>query len=228
VETAINPPDFYHSPRTSLVCIENTTNKGGGACWDFAELRKIREVCDQHGLKYHLDGARIWNALAAREETPEEYGELFDTISVCLSKGLGCPVGSLLVGSKADMEHALRIRKILGGGMRQAGYLAAAGLHALEHHRNRLSEDHRRAAEIGKLLSTKPYVTYVAPVETNIVIFELDPSITTDTEMVKALNAKGIRLIGMGQGKLRLVTHMDYTEDMHQYTLAVIDGLGLG
>lgn len=227
VEEGINPPDFYHSPRTSLVCIENTTNKGGGACWDFEELRRIKEVCDRHGLRYHLDGARIWNALAARDETPEDYGALFDTISVCLSKGLGCPVGSLLLGSREDMDKALRVRKVLGGGMRQAGYLAAAGLFALEHHRDRLREDHRRAAEIGSMLASRDYVSYVAPVETNIVIFELHRDRASDTAMVAALNEKGIRLIGMGQGKLRLVTHLDYTEAMHQYTLSVIEGLRL-
>ena len=228
VEEAINPPDFYHSPRTSLVCIENTTNKGGGACWDFGELRAIREVCDRHGLKYHLDGARIWNALIAKKEKAADYGSLFDTISVCLSKGLGCPVGSLLTGSREDMENALRIRKILGGGMRQSGYLAAAGLYALKHQWERLEEDHIRAREIGSLLASKEYVSYVAPVETNIVIFELDTALTSANAMVSALSAKGIRLIGMGKGKLRLVTHRAYTADMHAYTLSVIDQLRLG
>ena len=223
VEQAINPPDFYHSPKTALVCIENTTNKGGGACWDFKELQEIKNVCDRHQLKYHLDGARIWNALASKPEEPQAYGTLFDTISVCLSKGLGCPVGSLLLGSGAFMEKALRIRKVLGGGMRQAGYLAAAGLYALEHNRERLSEDHRRAKEIGEMLQNRDFVTYVAPVETNIVIFEVDTTRTSDTQVVQALNEKGIRLIGMGEGKLRLVTHLDYTEQMHQY---VLDALG--
>ena len=113
VEASINPPDFYHSPLTSLVCIENTTNKGGGACWNFEELKKIKKVCDKNNLKYHLDGARLWNALVAKGETPKQYGELFDSISVCLSKGLGCPVGSVLVGSKQLIHDAIRIRKIL-------------------------------------------------------------------------------------------------------------------
>jgi cysteine sulfinate desulfinase/cysteine desulfurase-like protein len=148
VEAAINPPDFYHSPLTTLVCIENTTNKGGGACWDFEELRKIKEVCVSHGLAYHLDGARIWNALVAKNESPEQYGKLFDTISICFSKGLGCPVGSVLVGSKVMMDKALRVRKILGGGMRQAGYLAAAAVYALDHNIQRLAEDHQKAIEI--------------------------------------------------------------------------------
>ncbi len=225
VEKAINPPDFYHSPKTALVCIENTTNKGGGACWDFKELQEIKKVCDRHELKYHLDGARIWNALASKPEGPEAYGALFDTISVCLSKGLGCPVGSLLIGSGASLEKALRIRKVLGGGMRQAGYLAAAGLYALEHNRGRLAEDHRRAKELGEELQNRDFVTYVAPVETNIVIFEVDTSLTSDTHVVEALNKKGIRLIGMGEGKLRLVTHLDYTEQMHQYVLDTLKHL---
>lgn len=227
VAAAINPPDFYHSPRTSLVCVENTTNKGGGACWDFEELKRIRQVCDAHGLKYHIDGARLWNALVARKESPKQYGALFDTLSVCLSKGLGCPVGSLLVGSKADMEEALRIRKVLGGGMRQAGYLAAAGLYALEHHIDRLAEDHRKAAELGKALSEKPFVRYVAPVETNIVIFELDTPKVSEADFMQAFESKQIRLIGMGQGKLRLVTHMDYTGEMHTYVLETIKELTL-
>jgi len=225
VEQAINPPDFYHSPKTALVCIENTTNKGGGACWDFQELREIKKVCDRHQLRYHLDGARIWNALASTPEGPEAYGALFDTISVCLSKGLGCPVGSLLIGSEQSMEKALRIRKVLGGGMRQAGYLAAAGLYALEHHRGRLTEDHRRAKEIGGVLQNSDFVTFVAPVETNIVIFEVDTETTSYAHVVRALNKKGIRLIGMGEGKLRLVTHLDYTEQMHQYVLATLKNL---
>lgn len=121
VEAAINPPDFYHSPLTSLVTLENTTNKGGGACWDFNEIKNIRTVCDTNGLGLHLDGARLWNALIAKSETALQYGSVFDTISVCFSKGLGAPVGSMLVGDEALMNNALRIRKMLGGGMRQIG-----------------------------------------------------------------------------------------------------------
>src|SRR5690606_637797 len=140
-EAAINPPDFYHSPRTSLVCIENTTNKGGGACWAFPELQKIGEGCREHGLGYHLDGARLWNALVKKGEDPKGYGVLFDTISVCFSKGLGCPVGSVLLGSAELIQKALRVRKVLGGGMRQSGYLAAAALYAMDHHIERLAQD---------------------------------------------------------------------------------------
>ena len=145
VTAAINPPDFYHSPLTTLVSLENTTNKGGGAIWDFQEMKAIKEVCTAHGLKFHLDGARLWNALAVTGEDPKLYGNLFDSISVCLSKGLGCPVGSVLLGSKDFIAKALRVRKVFGGGMRQAGFLAAAGIYALDHHRERLKEDHKKA-----------------------------------------------------------------------------------
>jgi threonine aldolase len=220
VEAAINPPDFYHSPLTRLVAIENTTNKGGGACWSFKELERIKAVCEKHGLGYHLDGARLWNALAATGETAEQYGSLFDTISVCLSKGLGCPIGSVLVGSNENMQKALRIRKILGGGMRQAGYLAAAGIYALDHNRNRLSEDYNRAKELGIRLTNCDWVKQVEPVETNIVIFELDTELTSEEKLVNYLAAKEISIINMGQGKLRMVTHLDYTKEMHDVVLA--------
>lgn len=225
VEEAINPPDFYHSPLTSLVCIENTTNKGGGACWDFEELKKIRAVCDSHGLAYHLDGARLWNALVAKGETATQYGALFDTISVCLSKGLGCPVGSVLVGSAELIDRAIRIRKILGGGMRQAGYLAAAGSFALDHNIERLAEDHRRAKEIGSVLQKLPFIKKVEPIETNIIIFEINETKMTSEAFVKKLNAKKVQLIGMGQGKLRIVTHLDYTETMHKTFLSILEQL---
>lgn len=225
VEASINPPDFYHSPRTRLVCVENTTNKGGGACYDFEELLRIREVCGAHGLALHLDGARIWNALVETGQKATDYGEIFDTISVCLSKGLGCPVGSLLIGSARHMEQALRIRKVLGGGMRQAGYLAAAGLYALEHHIDRLADDHARARELGQRLEGKDFIRYVAPVETNIVIFETDPQRVSDSQVLEVFKKHEIRLIGMGQGKLRFVTHLDYTDAMHAHVLSVIDAM---
>lgn len=216
VEEAINPPDFYHSPLTSLVCVENTTNKGGGACWDFSELERIKNVCEKHGLAYHLDGARIWNALVEKGESAKQYGELFDTISVCLSKGLGCPVGSVLVGDEESIESALRIRKILGGGMRQSGYLAAAGIYALDNHIQRLSDDHKKAGEIGLLLESLPFIKKVEPLETNIIIFEIDENYLSAEDFITKLQNKEIYIIGMGQGKLRMVTHMDYTDDMHE------------
>lgn len=225
VEASINPPDFYHSPLTSLVCIENTTNKGGGACWDFNELLKIGKVCDTHELSYHLDGARLWNALVAKDETALQYGALFDTISICFSKGLGCPIGSVLVGSKEMMNKALRIRKILGGGMRQVGYLAAAGLYALEHNLERLEEDHKRAQEIGNVLRSLNYIKKVEPIDTNIIIFEIDQKFMTESDFVTKLEEKGVSIIGMGQGKLRIVTHLDYTQDMHNRFLEILQQL---
>jgi len=215
VTAAINPPDFYHSPLTSLVALENTTNKGGGACWDFEDIKKIRAVCDEHNLGLHLDGARLWNALEVTEATPEQYGAVFDTISVCLSKGLGCPVGSVLIGNDAIMDKAIRVRKMLGGGMRQVGVLAAAGLYALDHHRTRLAEDHAKAKAIGKVLQNMDYVTEVQPIETNIVIFELAKHVEPDG-FIKNLSSKNILISNMGGGKLRIVTHLDYTDKMHE------------
>lgn len=211
VEEAINPPDFYHSPLTRLVEIENTTNKGGGACWDFDEILKIKSLCKTHNLGFHLDGARLWNALVAKEETTEQYGKAFDTISVCLSKGLGCPVGSVLVGDKAIMENAIRIRKILGGGMRQVGFLAAAGLYALDNNIERLSEDHKKAKYIAELLQQSNYVKNVESVETNIVIFELYED--TSEKFLKSLSDNKILITNMGNNKLRMVTHLEITDN---------------
>lgn len=222
VAGAINNPEFYHSPLTSLVCVENTTNKGGGACYDFEEFKKIRQVCDANNLKFHLDGARIWNALVATNDNPKNYGSVFDTISVCLSKGLGAPIGSLLLADKATIHRALRIRKILGGGMRQVGYLAAAGLYALDNHIERLSEDHRRAKELGILLQKLPWVAKVEPVETNILIFSVQHSVN-ESQLIEKLKQKGITISSMGHGKLRIVTHLDYREVMHNYVLETLE-----
>ncbi|MFL0075779.1 threonine aldolase family protein [Tenacibaculum maritimum] len=217
VSLVSDKPDI-HSPYNRLICIENTTNKGGGACWDFSELQKIGAVAKKHDLKYHLDGARLFNALVAKGETPKQYGKLFDTISICLSKGLGAPVGSVLVGTKKEIEKALRIRKLFGGGMRQVGFLAAAGIYALDYHINRLKEDHQKAKEIGAVLKECSYITKVEPIETNIVIFYVDKAISSE-EFIKKLKEKGILLIAMGEGKLRIVTHLNYTDEMHHYLL---------
>ncbi|MEZ4857858.1 MAG: GntG family PLP-dependent aldolase [Flavobacteriaceae bacterium] len=214
VEAAINPPDFYHSPLTSLVCVENTTNKGGGACYDFEELKRIKAVCEKHGLKYHLDGARLWNAMVAKKEDPKQYGALFDTISLCFSKGLGTPLGTVLIGTKAAMKNAMRVRKVLGGGMRQVGFMAAAGAYALDHHLARLEEDHKKASEIATVLTKLPYIKKVEPTETNIVIFYLQEFIYEE-KFLKEFLEKGVKLSSMGQGKLRVVTHLDYSEAMH-------------
>ena len=143
-----------HVPYSSLVCVENTTNKGGGACWEFEELKKIKQVCIDNNLDYHLDGARLFNALVAKNETPKQYGELFDTISICLSKGLGAPVGSILLGTKEHIAKALRIRKLFGGAMRQVGFLAAAGIYAFDNHIERLADDHKKAKDIELVLNS--------------------------------------------------------------------------
>lgn len=221
IEECINPPDFYHSPKTSLVCLENTTNKGGGAVYLLDEIKAINALCDRENLALHLDGARLWNALEVTKEDPKEYGALFDTISLCFSKGLGCPIGSVLVGSKEQMNEALRIRKVLGGGMRQAGYLAAAGSYALKHHRSDLNEDHRRAKEIANELQNSSFVKEVQPVETNIIIFSLKDDFN-ETEFVARLKANQILIMGLGKGKLRMVTHRDYTQEQHQYMLTTL------
>ena len=221
VEENINPPDFYHSPLTTLVCLENTTNKGGGACYDFEEIKKIRKVCDEHNLGFHLDGARLFNALVAKKEDPKDYGKIFDTVSVCLSKGLGTPLGTVLIGNKKVMKNAMRVRKVLGGGMRQIGFMAAAGIYALDNHVERLAEDQKRASEIGKTLKEQNYIGEVEPVETNIVIFYLKNASDEGTFM-KALQKENIRISNMGQGKLRVVTHLDYSEEMHQRFLEVL------
>ena len=222
VAGAINNPEFYHSPLTSLVCVENTTNKGGGAFYDFEEFKRIKAVCDANNLKFHLDGARIWNALVATNDNPEEYGRVFDTISVCLSKGLGAPIGSLLVSDAKTIHRALRIRKILGGGMRQVGYLAAAGIYALDNNIIRLADDHRRAKELGDLLSRLPWIIRVEPVETNILIFSLKEGLDENL-FIEKLKERNIHISSMGHGKLRMVTHLDYREVMHSYVLETFE-----
>tara|TARA_B110000902_G_scaffold231697_1_gene274141 strand:+ start:366 stop:1391 length:1026 start_codon:yes stop_codon:yes gene_type:complete len=207
-----------HVPFSRLVCIENTTNKGGGACWDFTELEKVQKIAKGNNLAFHLDGARLFNALVAKNETPEQYGKLFDTISICLSKGLGAPIGSILLGSKVHIAKALRIRKLFGGAMRQVGFLAAAGIYALDKHIERLAEDHRKANEIGEVLGSVSYVTKLEIIETNIVIFYVDKEIGADN-FIQKMKAKNILLTPMGAGRIRIVTHLDYTNDMHKILL---------
>lgn len=221
VKNGINDPEFYHAPLSKMVGIENTTNKGGGACYDLEELQKIKQVCIDNNLKYHLDGARLWNAMMAKKQHPKQFGALFDTISVCFSKGLGCPVGSVLVSDAETIHRALRIRKIFGGNMRQSGYLAAAGIYALHNNINRLEEDHKRAKELGNVLSGLSWVKTVEPVETNIVIFSVNDGID-DKLVIEKLKQKLIGISLMAKNTLRMVTHLDYKQVMHEY---VIDAL---
>lgn len=222
VKEGVNDPEFYHAPLSKMVSIENTTNKGGGACYDLEELQKIKQVCVDHNLKYHLDGARLWNALIAKKQQPKQFGALFDTISVCFSKGLGAPVGSVLLSDAATMHRALRIRKIFGGNMRQSGYLAAAGIYALQNNINRLEDDHKRAKELGQALQHLPWIEKVAPVETNILIFEVKKALN-EKAVIEKFKDKGILISSMGQGKLRIVTHLDYRQVMHEYVLEVLE-----
>lgn len=220
VSSSINPDDV-HRANTRLVCLENTANRGGGSCYDFREIQAIREVCDRHGLILHLDGARIYNALIHKGETAKQYGEVFDSISICLSKGLGCPVGSVLVGRKKDIDRARRIRKVFGGGMRQAGYLAAAGLYALDNNIARLADDHRHAADIAETLRDQDYVTDVLPVETNIVIFTVKGRYTA-AKLSEALSRKDILAIAISPTQVRMVTHLDITPAMVQTVKAAL------
>lgn len=223
IAPAVNPPDFYHSPLTTLVCVENTTNKGGGACYELDELRAIGAECSKHGLKYHLDGARLWNALVAKKHDPKEYGALFDSISVCLSKGLGAPMGTVLVGKAQVIQRAMRVRKVLGGGMRQVGYMAAAGLYAIQHQLDRLAEDHAKAQDLAETLEGLNYVRAVEPTQTNIVIFYLKPEVDQQ-RFLKYLEDNNVRISAMGQGKWRMVTHLDYTEMQHKRMRIVLNG----
>ncbi len=222
VRGAINDPEFYHAPMSSLVCVENTTNKGGGACYELSELQKIKNVCDENGLKFHLDGARIWNALVAKNQHPSSYGKIFDTISVCLSKGLGAPIGSVLLSNKVTIHKALRVRKILGGGMRQVGYLAAAGIYALENNIPRLADDHRRAKELAVVLKKLDWVSHIEQVETNILIFTLRAD-CDEKLVIEKFKERNIYISSMGHGKLRMVTHLDYKEVMHSYVLETLE-----
>lgn len=206
-------PDNIHHPVTSLVAIENTSNRGGGSCYSSQEMIEISKVCKANSLSLHLDGARIFNALVRRGEKSEELGKYFDTISVCLSKGLGAPAGSVLTGSKELIKKTKRIRKVLGGGMRQAGFLAAAGIYAIENHIERLKDDHKRAKEIEEIFKKKSYVQEILPVETNIIIFKLREKIA-NVEFVKKLEEYNIKATSFGKQYIRLVTHLDINDSM--------------
>ena len=207
VAESINPDDV-HAPETTLVSLENTMNKGGGSIYTLDEIKPIHTLCREKGLKLHLDGARLFNALVESGESPADWGAHFDTISICLSKGLGCPIGSVLLGTKADIKRAKKVRKVFGGGMRQAGFLAAAGIYALDHQVERLKEDHRRARVLGQFLVQAPHVAEVLPVATNIVIARLERK---SPEMyLQELSSKGIKGVKFGKDLVRFVTHLDF------------------
>ncbi|MDR7129449.1 threonine aldolase [Algoriphagus sp. 4150] len=210
IKNAINPDDV-HAPETSLVSLENTMNKGGGSIYTLDEVKPIRELCSATGLKLHLDGARLFNALVETGESPTDWGAQFDTISICLSKGLGCPVGSLLLGSKSDIRRARKIRKVWGGGMRQAGFLAAAGIYALDNQVKRLREDHIRARALGEMMLKLQVVSEVLPVATNIVIGRLDG--VSPEEFLKKLALRDIKAVKFGADLIRFVTHLDFGDE---------------
>ena len=223
VKEAINPDDV-HKPSTTLVSLENTANRGGGSCYNFADIQAIKEVCLQNNLKLHLDGARLFNALVAKKETAVQYGEVFDSISICLSKGLGSPVGSVLIGTRELIKKARRMRKVFGGGMRQAGFIAAAGIYALENNVQRLAEDHTHAQQIAEALAAKSFTGAMLPVETNIIIFEVTGDYTAPALAAK-LKELGIFVIAISPTQIRIVVHLDISVENVRRTIEVIQML---
>ncbi|MGZ5134114.1 MAG: threonine aldolase family protein [Flavitalea sp.] len=214
-------PDDVHKPHTSLVCLENTTNRGGGSCYDLNVIEKIRAVCDKHSLLLHLDGARLFNALVAKKQSPKDFGRLFHSISVCLNKGLGCPVGSLLISDATVIKRARRIRKVFGGGMRQAGYMAATGVYALNHHIERLEIDHQHAKHIADALAKKEFTGEILPVETNIIIFSIKPPYAPPA-LVQKFRESNIILFAISSSQIRMVLHLDITPQMVTHIIECI------
>lgn len=213
-------PDDPHYPVSKLVVAENTANRGGGSCYELEDLVSISKVCKENNLGFHLDGARLFNALVKKGDTPKQIGDIFDSISVCLSKGLGAPVGSLLIGDADFIKQARRVRKVFGGGMRQAGYMAAAGIYALENNINRLKEDHDKAQQISQTLNSCSFVKEVLPIETNIIVFKLVDEIK-DVDFLKTLKEKGVLAVGFGPQTIRFVTHLDFSNDQ----LTTLEGI---
>ena len=222
VKEAINPDDT-HKPVSRLVSLENTSNRGGGSCYDFNEILSVRQVCDEYNLGLHLDGARLFNALVAKKESALQYGKTFDSISICLSKGLGAPVGSLLLGKKDFIKKARRIRKVFGGGMRQAGYIAAAGIFALENNVDRLAEDHINAREIAHALWSNKFVDEMLPVETNIIIFSTKG--ITPQQFIDKMKEQDILMFTISSTQVRMVLHLDITPEMVKQTIEIIERL---
>jgi threonine aldolase len=220
VEAAIKPR-YDWLPKSSLVVIENTCNKGGGGIYPMEHIRAIRQVCQHRQLALHLDGARIFNALVETGDTPAAIGAEVDSISICLSKGLGAPVGSVLIGNQAFIAEARRVRKVMGGGMRQAGYLAAAGIYALDHHVERLRDDHVHARQLAAALAEMPWVEHIRPVQTNIVIFDLKAPLTPAV-FLDYLSQNGVKATAFGPQTIRFVTHLDVTADLVGKAIEVI------
>ncbi|WP_207421066.1 threonine aldolase family protein [Desertivirga brevis] len=218
IEANINPHNIHHAI-SRLIVLENTANRGGGSYYTLDEIEPIYHLAKLKKLSLHLDGARIFNALVETGEQAKDYGHFFDTISICLSKGLGAPVGSVLLGDIDVIRRARRIRKVLGGGMRQAGYLAAAGIYALDHNISRLKDDHLHAKVIGRELETLSVVERVLPVDTNIIIAELGGNTSADS-FVSHLEKHGVRTSSFGPHHVRLVTHLGVKASDVDYVLA--------
>ena len=224
IQAAINHPGDIHLPVTSVVAIENTVVREAGSYYRLEQVAAISNFARSKGLHMHLDGARFFNAIIATGDDPKQYGKYFDTISICLSKGLGAPVGSVLVTTKELEKKARRMRKAFGGGMRQAGFLAAAASYALDHHIQRLKDDHQRARQLGETLQTLPWVKSIMPVDTNIVIFSLRDGITPQPVIAK-LEEHNIKAIPFGAREIRMVTHLDFHDDHLQKTIDVLKKL---
>lgn len=220
---SINPNDI-HKAKTQLVSLENTANRGGGSCYEFSDIQEIKEICLQNNLKLHLDGARLFNAIIAKDDNPKEYGNIFDSISICLSKGLGAPVGSVLLGKKEFIEKAFRVRKVFGGGMRQAGYLAAAGIFALENNIERLALDHFHAKQIAQALSKKDFTGEMMPVETNIIIFEVKGNYNAKS-LTEEFKSNEILVSAISATQIRMVLHLDVSDKMVNGTIKIIEML---
>ncbi|MEZ5002568.1 MAG: GntG family PLP-dependent aldolase [Chitinophagales bacterium] len=219
-------PDYDWLPKTSLVTIENTHNKAGGTCYDLSTMQAVAKTCKDHSLKLHLDGARIWNAMVAKNYQPEDFGSLFDTISICFSKGMGAPVGSVLVGDSVTIKKARRIRKVFGGGMRQAGILAAACLYSMDHHYELLQKDHQRAQALGSIFEQQHWIASVSPISTNIVIFDIVDGLSPQ-KVLEKLSEIGIKMIQFGPQTIRCVTHLDITDEHIHYVEEKLKNLPL-
>jgi len=220
VREAVRPDSPYIQP-TSLIALENTHNGAGGKILPYVTMQAIRDVARESGLPVHLDGARLWHACVETGLSPEDYGSLADTVMVCLSKGLGAPVGSLLAGPEELLKRAWRVRRRLGGGMRQSGFLAAAGIYALDHHRDRLADDHSRARFLAEEAAGIPGVSVVSP-ETNIVMLDLeDPGISVDSVLASMME-EGVMMVRFGPRRLRAVTHLEVGDEGVERALAVL------
>ena len=224
VVASVNNKNDIHKPLSKLVSLENTANRGGGSCYNFDEIKSIKKICEANDLMLHLDGARLFNALVAKNESAKDCGKFFDSISICISKGLGAPVGSVLIGTKNFITKARRIRKVFGGGMRQAGYLAAACVYALNNNVERLAQDHHHAKQLANALQLKDFVGIMLPVETNILIFEVKEKYTAK-QLETELKKHDILAIAISHNQLRLVTHLDISDEMIAKAINVIEKL---